>query len=120
MPFRFFAGGPLGSGRQWMSWVHLDDEVGLIQHALDQDAVTGPINVTAPRPVRNAEMAATIGRVLGRPALIPTPRAALWIALGERVEVLLASQRVLPRAAQAAGYQFRYPELAPALREALG
>ena len=119
LPFRLFAGGPLGSGRQWMSWIHLDDEVGLIRHALKNEGVRGAVNLVSPNPVPNAAMAREIGRALGRPSLVPTPRFALKLALGERVEVLVASQRVVPRAAQETGYQFRYPELAPALRDLL-
>lgn len=119
MPFRFFAGGPLGDGRQWMSWIHVDDEVGLIRHAIAREAVRGPMNLVAPDPVRNALMARGIGRAMRRPSLVPTPRFALRLALGERVEVLLASQRVAPRVAKATGYSFRYPELAPALRDLL-
>jgi uncharacterized protein (TIGR01777 family) len=120
LPFRFFAGGPLGNGRQWMSWIHVEDEVGLIRHALENEAVRGPVNLAAPSPVRNAVMAREVGRALGRPSLVPTPRFALQLVLGQRVEVLLASQRVQPTVAQATGYQFRYPELAPALRDLLG
>jgi hypothetical protein len=119
MPFRFFAGGPLGSGQQWMSWIHLDDAVGLIRHALTNDAVQGPINLTAPEPVRNRTMARAIGRTLGLPWIVPAPRFALQLVLGERVEVLLASQRVLPKVARATGYSFRYSELEPALRHLL-
>ncbi|HEY3082714.1 MAG TPA: TIGR01777 family oxidoreductase [Chloroflexota bacterium] len=114
-PFRFFVGGPLASGRHWMPWIHLSDEVGLILHALDGQAVQGPINLVAPSPVRNRVFAHTLGRVLGRPALFPVPRPVLRLVLGERVDVLLASQRVGPAAAQAAGYRFRFPELEPAL-----
>ncbi len=118
-PFRFFVGGPLGSGRQWMSWIHLDDEIGLILHALRDDRVAGPLNAVAPSPVRNSAMAHAIGRLLGRPALLPAPAFALRLLLGERVQLLLDSQRVAPRAALAAGYAFRYSELEPALRSLL-
>jgi uncharacterized protein (TIGR01777 family) len=120
LPFRFFVGGPLGTGRQWMSWIHLADEVGLIVHALDHEEVAGPINLVAPNPVPNAAMAREIGRVLGRPSLMPAPTFALKLALGERTDVLLASQRVAPAVAQRTGYAFRFPELAPALRDLLG
>jgi uncharacterized protein (TIGR01777 family) len=119
LPFRLFAGGPLGSGRQWMSWIHLDDEVGLLAHAVDHAEVGGPINLVAPEPARNAEMARAIGRALGRPSLMPAPALALRLALGERVDVLLASQRVRPAAAEASGYAFRYPDLQPALDDLL-
>jgi uncharacterized protein (TIGR01777 family) len=119
LPFRLFAGGRLGDGRQWMSWIHLEDEVGLLLHALDRDALSGPVNLVAPAAARNAEMARAIGRALGRPALVPAPTLALRLALGERVEVLLASQRVRPAAAEAAGYSFRFAALQPALNDLL-
>jgi uncharacterized protein (TIGR01777 family) len=118
-PFRFFVGGPLGSGRQWMSWIHLDDEIGLIVHCLRDDRMAGALNAVAPSPVRNAAMARAIARILGRPALLPAPGFALRLLLGERVQLLLDSQRVAPRAALAAGYTFRYPTLEPALRSLL-
>ena len=120
LPFRLFAGGPLGHGRQWMSWIHLFDEVGLIRHAIEKPDVSGPMNATAPESMGNRHFASTLGKVLGRPSIFPTPRFALDIILGERVQVLLASQRVQPRVAERTGYQFRFPELRPALRDLLG
>ena len=118
-PFRCFVGGPLGDGRQWLPWVHLDDEVGLILHALDRPAVRGPINMVAPNPVRGRVFAHTLGRVLGRPALFPVPRPVLRLGLGQVVEALLASQRARPSVAEATGYAFRFAELEPALRDVL-
>ena len=115
LPFRLFVGGPLGGGRQWMSWIHLDDHVGLILRAIDDDGVRGPINAVAPSPVRNAQMARALGRVLGRPALLPVPRLALTLLLGERAPLLLGSLRVK----SAVGGTFRVPELEPALRDLL-
>ena len=115
-PFHYFAGGPLGDGRQWMSWIHIADQVGLMRHALENAEITGPLNLTAPEPVRNAVFASTLGSVLGRPSLLPAPRFALGIFLGERVDVLVGSQKVLPQVAQRSGYVFRYPELRLALR----
>jgi uncharacterized protein (TIGR01777 family) len=115
LPFRLFVGGPLGSGRQWMSWIHVDDHVGLILRAIDDDGVRGPVNAVAPSPVRNAQMARSLGRVLGRPALFPAPRLALALLLGERATLLLGSLRVR----SAAGGAFRFPELEPALRALL-
>jgi uncharacterized protein (TIGR01777 family) len=119
LPFQLFAGGPLGHGRQWMSWIHRDDEVGLLVHAIDTEPLRGPVNLVAPAPVRNAQMARALGRALGRPSLLPAPALALRLALGERVAVLLASLRVQPRAAEASGYAFRFPELQPALNDLL-
>ena len=116
-PFRFFVGGPLGDGRHWVAWIHLDDEVGLMLHALDSTAVRGPINLVAPSPVRNRVFAHALGRVLARPALFPAPRLALSLVLGQRVEVVLASQRARPSVAEATGYRFRFAELETALRD---
>jgi len=116
LPFRFFAGGPLGSGRQYMSWVHIDDWVEMVRWALKTNGVSGPLNVTAPGPVTNLEMARTLGRVLHRPALLPAPAAALRLALGEMADALLSGQRVVPEKAPALGFEFRYPTLEPALR----
>ena len=118
--FRLGLGGRVGSGRQWWSWVALDDTVGLYRHALLDDVLEGPVNGTAPNPVTNATYAATLARVLGRPGFLVAPRFALRLALGELAdELLLASLRVQPAAAQASGYTFRFPELEPALRHVL-
>jgi len=118
-PVRLFAGGPLGGGRQWLSWIHIDDEVGLILYALDRDDLSGPVNLTAPAPVRQGEFARALGRVLGRPTVVPAPALALRLALGEMATLALEGQRVVPRAALAAGYRFRHAELEPALRSLL-
>jgi uncharacterized protein (TIGR01777 family) len=119
LPFRLGLGGRLGSGRQWMSWIHLDDLVALIRFALGEGSLTGPVNATAPEPVTNAEFTRELGRALGRPAVLPVPAFALRLLYGEMAEVLLSSQRVLPAAAQAAGFSFRHARLAPALRHLL-
>jgi len=119
-PFRMFVGGPIGDGAFWQSWIHLEDEIGLLRLALEEGRAEGPLDATAPSPVRNREMARALGRVLGRPSLVATPALALRAALGEMAEVVLSSQRVLPRKALALGYTFRFPELEPALRELLG
>src|SRR5688572_20868429 len=116
LPFYFMAGGPLGSGRQYMSWIHRDDWTEMVRWALMNSDVTGPLNVTAPNPVTNREFARTLGKVLSRPAIMPAPALALRIALGELADALLSGQRVLPAKAQALGFHFRYPELEPALR----
>jgi uncharacterized protein (TIGR01777 family) len=120
--FRFGAGGRLGSGRQYQSWVSIDDEVGGIVHALRTDAISGPLNLTAPEPVTNREFTATLGRVMSRPTIAAVPRFALAVALGGELvdEVLLASQRVRPARLQATGYQFKHPSLEGALRAVLG
>jgi uncharacterized protein len=120
--FELGLGGPIGNGRQWMSWIHRDDLVGLIIHALAVETVRGPLNGTAPEPVRNADFARALGRALRRPALLPLPAFALRLALGRMLadELLLGGQRVLPQQAQETGYQFLYPSLAAALREIVG
>jgi uncharacterized protein len=120
-PFRLGAGGPLGSGRQWMSWIAIDDLVGAIHHALMTDSLSGPVNATAPNPVTSRTFASTLGRVLNRPAVIPVPAAALRLAFGEMADVaLLSSAHVLPARLRESGYAFRYPELEGALRFGLG
>lgn len=118
LPARLGLSGPLGSGRQWWSWVHMDDEIGLIEHALTVEG-SGPLNATAPEPVRQKEFAKTLGRVLGRPAFLPAPAFALKVVLGGFAVELLSSKRVLPEATQASGYRFRHPELEEALRDLL-
>ena len=114
---RFGLGGPAGSGRQWWPWVHIDDVVGLILHALDNETVQGPLNVCAPDPARQREVASALGRVLRRPAIAPAPAFALRLALGEFATELLNSRRTLPAAALASGYAFRYTDLDAALRD---
>lgn len=116
--FKTGMGGKLGHGDQWMSWIHQDDLAGIIQHALE-NPLRGPVNGTAPQPVINADFTKTLGHALGRPAVMPMPAFMLKTMFGEMSEVMLASQRVLPNAAQAAGYQFRFPELDAALRNIL-
>lgn len=119
LPFRLGAGGRLSSGRQWMSWIHLDDAVSLILFALEHADLRGPVNATAPDPVTNDEFTRRLASALHRPAFFPVPAFALKLVFGEMSEVLLDSQRVLPAAAQAAGFTFLYPELAAALANIL-
>ena len=119
-PFRFFAGGPMGSGRQFMSWIHRLDWVEIVRWIVQTPEVSGPVNLTAPYPVTNAEFAKALGRALRRPALVPTPRFALRLALGEFADYLVTGQRVVPARAQALGYHFRYPELDIAFRGIFG
>lgn len=119
-PFYFFAGGPLGSGRQYMSWIHRDDWVEMVCWSLATSAVAGPLNATAPNPATNREFATTLGRVLRRPGFVSTPALVLRQALGEMADaMLLSGQRILPAKAQALGFEFRYPQLEDALRAAL-
>ena len=117
--FRWGLGGRLGSGQQWMAWIHLQDAVNLILFALDFSAIRGPINATAPHPVTNDEFTGRLAIALHRPAILPVPRFALRIALGEMSEMLLASQRVLPSVAKSAGFPFQYPDLHAALENLL-
>lgn len=120
-PFKLGLGGPVGSGDQYWSWIALDDVVGAIHRALFDDALEGPVNLTAPEPVTSRAFARTLGKVLGRPAFLPAPAFALKLALGEAAdEMLLAGQRVLPQRLEAAGYAFRHPDLEGALRMQLG
>jgi uncharacterized protein (TIGR01777 family) len=116
--FRNFAGGRLASGKQWMSWIHLQDLGGLLKYAVESP-VRGVLNGTAPNPVTNAEFTKKLAAALHRPALLPVPAMALRAIFGEMSEVLVTGQRVLPKAAQAAGFQFQYPELGPALANLL-
>ncbi|MHB8682347.1 MAG: TIGR01777 family oxidoreductase [Acidimicrobiales bacterium] len=119
---RLGIGGRLGLGRQWTSWVSLDDEIAALLHLLDDDSVSGPVNVTSPEPVTNAQYTATLARVLHRPAVLPVPRFALGIVLGRELtaEAVLASQRALPARLEAAGFRFAHPELRGALMAMLG
>jgi len=118
-PFRFGVGGRIGDGRQWMSWIHIEDEIRLILFAMENGQVRGVVNATAPNPARNAEFTRELASALHRPAVFPVPTIALKILFGEMAGVLLASQRVVPQAAEAAGFEFKYPELQPALSQIL-
>lgn len=120
LPFRLFAGGPLGSGRQWVAWIHLDDAAALIVRAMSDNQLDGALNAVAPEPVRQADLARTLGQVLGRPSWLPAPIPALRLALGEMADaLLLSSQRARPEVAVAAGFHFQHPDLAAALRASL-
>ena len=119
VPFKFFAGGPVGSGQQWMSWIQLEDHVRLMLEVIENTQASGAINATAPAPVRNKEFCQTLGKVLGRPCWAPVPALALRLLLGEMAEMLLTGQRVIPAAAQKLGFQFRYPNLEEALRASM-
>jgi uncharacterized protein (TIGR01777 family) len=119
--FKLGGGGRIGSGRQWWSWITMDDVVGSIIHALSNDSVDGPVNVGSPNPLTNGEYTRVLGRVLSRPTIFPLPAPAARLALGEVADaLLLASQRMEPAKLKETGYEFRYPELEGALRHLLG
>ena len=120
LPFKLGVGGPLGSGAQYMSWIHLDDEVRLIVWALDNEQVSGVVNATAPNPVTNKEFSKAFGRVLGRPTVIPTPKFEVAALRGREIaDAVFGGARVLPRCATDLGYEFRYTEIDPAMEAAL-
>lgn len=119
MPFKLFVGGPLGSGQQWMSWIQLEDHIRLILELIENTQASGPVNATAPNPVRNKEFCQTLGKVLDRPCWAPVPGFALKLVLGDMADMLLTGQRVIPAAAQKLGFQFRYPTLEEALRASI-
>ncbi len=119
-PFKLGVGGPIAGGRQYMSWIHIDDEIGILLWALDREKVSGTVNSTAPNPVTNREFSKAIGRALGRPASVPVPGFVLDLKFGgEFGRVLRGGQRVMPRRALDLGYKFRYPEIDGALRDLL-
>jgi uncharacterized protein (TIGR01777 family) len=118
-PFKLCAGGPVASGRQWMSWIHHEDLIGLFLLALDKPEATGPINGTAPNPVTNKEFAKALGRALHRPAFLPLPGFALRLRIGAAADVVVSGQRVLPQRALALGYTFRFATIDAALVDAV-
>jgi uncharacterized protein (TIGR01777 family) len=119
LPFKMFVGGPVGSGKQWVSWIHHDDLVGLILLALDKPEATGVMNGTAPNPVTNKGLAKALGRALHRPSFMPTPKFALRLMLGQVAGLVTTGQRVLPRRANQLGYQFKFPDIDAALANVL-
>jgi uncharacterized protein (TIGR01777 family) len=119
LPFRLFAGGWLGSGRQWFPWVHSDDVVGIVMFALENPKVSGPVNVVAPDHVTNKEFSQQLGKVMRRPCWAPVPGFVLRIALGEVAGMILTGPRVIPGKILDAGYDFKYPSLTPALESIL-
>lgn len=119
LPFRFFAGGPIGRGDFWQAWIHLDDVVAMLAWALEAPGASGPLNVTAPAPVRNRDLAAAIGRALRRPSAIPIPPLALRLAMGELATVVTTGQRVVPARAVALGFRHRFDALDRALADLL-
>jgi uncharacterized protein (TIGR01777 family) len=121
LPFNFFLGGPVGSGKQHISWIHIKDEIGVIMEMLENESMKGMYNLTAPNPVTNRQFEKTLGKVLGKPSFFHTPSFAVKLAAGELGrELILAGQKVLPKKLVAVGYQFRFPDLEPALRDVYG
>jgi uncharacterized protein (TIGR01777 family) len=118
-PFKLFAGGPIGSGNQWFSWIHLDDLVNLIFQALTQPQFQGVYNATAPHPVRMAELSKTMGEVMHRPSWLPVPDLAIELLLGDGAMVVLEGQQVLPHRTLESGFEYKYPNLKPALEQIL-
>jgi uncharacterized protein len=119
-PFRYFVGGRLGSGRQYMSWIHRLDWIEIVRWIVHTSSIVGPVNATAPHPVTNRHMARSLGRAMKRPSFIPAPAFALRVIVGEFAESLVTGQRVLPDRVQKAGYHFRYPEIEQACRGIFG
>jgi uncharacterized protein (TIGR01777 family) len=117
--FKLFMGGPIGSGDQWFSWIHLDDLVGMILQALSNSELSGTFNATAPQPVKMSDLCHQLGEVMGRPSWMPVPGFVLEAMLGDGAMVVLEGQRVLPKAWLERGFQFQYPELKPALQSFL-
>jgi uncharacterized protein (TIGR01777 family) len=121
LPFRLGLGGIVGDGRQYMPWISLEDAVGAVQHALENDSLRGPVNAVAPQAITNREFTQALGRALGRPTIFPMPAFAARLAFGEMADaLLLASARVAPEALLSSGYRFRHPDIASALRHLLG
>jgi uncharacterized protein (TIGR01777 family) len=119
-PFRLLAGGPMGSGLQWISWIHMEDLMGAYVHLLTQPDLSGPFNFTAPQPQQNRDLAKILGKVLGRPSWMPAPAFMIKLALGEFGSVLLEGQRVLPKKLLDSGFAFHYSQLEMALQDLLG
>ena len=114
--FKLFVGGPLGDGKQWFPWMHLDDLMAAVEFVLDNQEVSGPLNFCAPHPVRNRELAQVLGKVLGRPAFMPAPAFMIRLAMGEFGDVFLGSQRTVPENLLSHGFAFQYPEIEGAIR----
>ncbi|MDO8578208.1 MAG: TIGR01777 family oxidoreductase [Dehalococcoidales bacterium] len=120
LPFKFFVGGRLGSGRQWFPWIHVADEAGAIRFLIENKATRGPFNLTAPGALTNAAFSRLLGRQLRRPALIPTPAFALRLAFGEMATIILDGQRAIPKRLLQLGFKFKFPEAGLALKDLLG
>ncbi len=120
MPYKFYMGGPLGTGNQWVSWIHIQDLTSMIRFVIEHQELTGPINATTQEPVRMRDFSKVLGEVLTRPSWLPTPEFLLKIALGQMAEMLIHGQRVVPKKVLSAGFKFRFPKLRSALEDALG
>lgn len=120
LPYKFGVGGPVLPGTQWVSWIHHDDEVGIILKALDDDTITGPLNATAPNPQTNAQFSRVLGETIGRPAWVPVPGFAVRAVVGEAAETVTTGQYVVPKKALDHGYRFRFETSATALQDLLG
>lgn len=120
LPFKLFAGGPVGHGKQWVTWIHIEDAIRAYLFAIDEPSLTGPVNLSAPEPVRFKTLARALGKILHRPSWLPVPGFAVKAAVGELSEYLLHGRRAVPAALTARGFEFRYPTLEPALRDLLG
>lgn len=120
LPYRLFAGGRIGSGRQWMSWIHIEDMVRLILHCLDTPGIAGPVNATSPEPVTNDRFGRALAKAMGRPHWLPVPAAAMKALLGEMSTLLLDGQRVIPRKALETGFRFRFPDIQSAVHNLVG
>jgi hypothetical protein len=119
LPFKLGLGARLGDGKQWMSWVHIEDYVSMVMRLLDDEQARGPFNMTAPQPVTNAEFTRTLARTLHRPAIFAAPAMVLRLAMDERATLLLEGQRVLPAKLTTVGYRFKFPSLGNALDDLL-
>lgn len=119
LPFKFFVGGPLGSGKQWMSWIHIADEVAAIRFLLEEETAVGPFNLCSPEPLTNKAFSQAVGRAMGRPAFVPVPAFALRLALGEVADVVLNGRRALPKKLQERGFTFQFPTADSALQDLL-
>ena len=119
LPFRFFAGGALGSGKQWVPWIHIEDTVRAMEFVIAHEELSGPVNVSAPNPVQFSDLARSIGKTLGRPSVFRAPSWAIRAGMGEMADVVLHGQRALPTRLAEAGFEFRYPRLGVALEALL-
>ncbi|EGW39449.1 TIGR01777 family oxidoreductase, partial [Desulfosporosinus sp. OT] len=120
MPFKFYIGGPLGTGMQWLSWIHIQDLTSMVRFIVENEEVNGPVNASAPESVRMRDFCKVLGEVLNRPSWLPVPEVLLKIALGQMAEMLIHGQRVVPRKILGADFEFRFPKLRSALEDALG
>ncbi|HHY27472.1 MAG TPA: TIGR01777 family protein [Desulfitobacterium dehalogenans] len=119
MPFKFYLGGPLGTGEQWLSWIHIQDLIGMIRFVIEHPGLSGPINAVTPNPVRMRDFSKTLGKVLNKPSWLPVPEILLKIALGQMSEMLLHGQRAVPKKILSAGFEYKYANLGEALENAL-